>query len=156
MIFFSTGCRADKPGDHPPTIWRTVMSNVKDKLSDAAGAVADKAKDVGHKIAEGAAHAVDYVKEKAGMGKQECGPAKSVSDIQPHMDVIASCGCKMGKVDHLEGGAIKLTKNDSPDGIHHFIPTNWVARVDEHVHLNKDAAETKSGWKADAVGLLSS
>ena len=125
------------------------MSNMKDKLSDAAGAVADKAKDVGHKIAEGAAHAVDYVKEKTGMGG--CGPAKSVADIQPHMDVIASCGCKMGKVDHLEGGAIKLTKNDSSDGQHHFVPTGWVARVDEHVHLSKNADETKQGWKADAA-----
>jgi Uncharacterized protein conserved in bacteria (DUF2171) len=32
------------------------------------------------------------------------------------MDVIASCGKKVGVVDHVGGGAIKLTKKDSPDG----------------------------------------
>ena len=126
------------------------MSSMKDKVADAAHAVGDTAKDVGHKIADKASQAADYVKEKTGLG-DSCGPAKSVSDITPHMQVIASCGCKMGKVDHLDGSAIKLTKNDSPDGMHHFVPTAWVDRVDEHVHLSKNAEETKRGWKADAA-----
>ena len=81
----------------------------------------------------------------------ECGTQRSASDIRPQMEVVSSCGCRMGKVDHLEGGAIKLTKNDSPDGQHHFIPTGWVDHVDNHVHLNKDAEETKRGWKPDAA-----
>jgi len=67
------------------------------------------------------------------------------------MEVVSSCGCTMGKVDHLEGGAIKLTKNDSPDGQHHFIPTGWVDRVDNHVHLKKNSQETEQGWKPDAA-----
>jgi hypothetical protein len=81
-----------------------------------------------------------------------CGAARRVTDIEPHMQVISSCGCNMGKVDHMEGDAIKLTKNDSPDGQHHFIPTSWVARVDGHVHLNKDAKETQQQWKSEASG----
>ncbi len=115
------------------------MSDIKNTLKNA-----------GHKIAEGAEQAKEWVKEKTGLNNN-CGPAKSVSDIQPHMEVISSCGCKMGKVDHLEGNAIKLTKNDSPDGQHHFVPVGWVTRVDEHVHLSKNAVDTQKEWKVDAT-----
>ena len=123
------------------------MTNMKEKLGDAAKAVTDTAKNVGHKIAEGVGQATDYVKEKTGMNTVS---ASDISKIQPHMDVIASCGCKMGKVDHLDGNTVKLTKNDSPDGQHHFVPTTWVAKVDQHVHLNKNSEETSKGWKTDA------
>jgi hypothetical protein len=115
------------------------MSDIKNRLEDA-----------GHKIAEKAEQAKDWVKEKTGLGESHCGAAKSLNEIQPHMEVVSSCGCKMGKVDHLEGNAIKLTKNDSPDGAHHFVPMGWVARVDEHVHLNKDAEQTRRDWKSSA------
>ncbi|HEX4607933.1 MAG TPA: DUF2171 domain-containing protein [Urbifossiella sp.] len=109
------------------------MSNLKDTLKNAGEAVQKKA-----------GEAADWVCEKTGMTSQN--PA----DIRPHMEVISSCGCKMGKVDHLEGSSIKLTKNDSPDGQHHFIPTAWVDHIDTHVHLNRDADETKRGWMATA------
>jgi hypothetical protein len=66
--------------------------------------------------------------------------------------VIASCGTRVGSVDHLEGGAIKLARKDSPDGHHHFVPTGWVTRVDEHVHLSKNAADTRREWRTDATG----
>ena len=111
----------------------------------------DTLKDVGNKIAEKAGQATDWVKEKTGIGGPEVAGGADPGEIRPHMEVISSCGCKMGKVDHLEGDAIKLTKNDSPDGQHHFLPTGWVARVDEHVHLNKNADETRKGWKSDAA-----
>jgi hypothetical protein len=104
-------------------------------------------KDAGEKIAEKAGQAKDWVEDKTGLG---CGSAKG--EIKPHMSVISSCGCTVGKVDHLEGGAIKLTRADSPDGQHHFVPTSWVDHVDNHVHLNKNADETKAGWKSDAAG----
>jgi hypothetical protein len=89
--------------------------------------------------------------EKNTRNEENCGPARPLTDIQPHMDVISSCGCNMGKVDHLEGETIKLTKNDSPDGQHHFIPTSWVRQVDEHVHLSKNAEDTLKEWKPDAA-----
>jgi hypothetical protein len=85
-------------------------------------------------------------------GQTECGSMKSASDIRERMDVIASCGKKVGVVDHVEGGAIKLTRHDSPDGQHHFIPTGWVDHVDAHVHLKKNSMETEQGWKSDAAG----
>jgi hypothetical protein len=110
--------------------------------------IKNTAKDAGQKVAGKVEQAKEWVEDKTGVG---CGTNRAVTDIQPHMSVISSCGCTMGKVDHMEGSAIKLTKNDSPDGQHHFVPTSWVDHVDNHVHLNKDATETKAGWKSDAA-----
>jgi hypothetical protein len=73
-----------------------------------------------------------------------------MESIRDHMDVIASCGKKVGVVDHLEAGTIKLTRNDSPDNLHHYLPASWVSKVDSRVHLNKNSSETELGWKASA------
>jgi len=127
------------------------MSNtVKDKAASAGQAIADAAKTVGHKIADGTEKAVDFVKEKTGMGCAGSSNA-GLAGVKQHMSVIASCGKTVGTVDHVEGGAIKLTKKDSPDGQHHFIPAGWIERVDSHVHLNKNSKETEQGWTSDAA-----
>jgi hypothetical protein len=101
-------------------------------------------------VAEGAKQAAEYVKEKTGLG-ESCGASRGVSDIRERTDVIASCGTKVGVVDQVEGGAVNLTKNDSPDGQHHIIPTGWVDHLDNHVHLTKNSQETEQGWKADTA-----
>jgi hypothetical protein len=75
----------------------------------------------------------------------------SATNVRERMDVIAADGNKIGVVDHVEGNAIKLTRNDSPDGQHHFLPMSMVDHVDEHVHLNKNATQACSEWKADAA-----
>ena len=66
------------------------------------------------------------------------------SKIAEHMDVIAADGQTIGKVDHMQDGKIKLTKNDSPDGQHHLVPLAWVDHVDAHVHLARSLAEIKA------------
>jgi hypothetical protein len=64
------------------------------------------------------------------------------ANITEHMEVVGSDGMHVGTVDHLEGvDRIKLTKDDSRDGKHHYIPTDWVDHVDRHVHLNRPADE---------------
>ena len=73
------------------------MSTIKENVASAAEAVGDAAKNVGHKIASGASQAANYVKEKTGLGGNELG-------IKERMDVIASCGKKVGVVDHVEAG----------------------------------------------------
>ena len=75
------------------------------------------------------------------------GPVGSPGDIREHMEVYASCGNFVGKVDRVEGQRIKLTRADSPDGQHHVIPMNWVAKVHDHIHLNKDHAEVQRDWE---------
>jgi hypothetical protein len=129
-----------------------MSGKMKNKLQDAGEKVADTAKTVGHKIAEGAEQAKDWVKEKTGTDKESCGEAHGTNNIREHMDVIGSCGNKLGVVDHVEGNSIKLTRNDSPDGQHHYIPMTWVARVDNHVHLSRNCGEAKREWETSTAG----
>src|SRR4029453_12478137 len=94
----------------------------------------------------------DWVKDKTGVGPgREEGSDAGVEGIRQHMEVIASCGTKIGVVDGVEGTAIKLTKGDSPDGRHHYIPVGWVGNVDRHVHLTKNSEEAPREWKDDAA-----
>ena len=69
------------------------------------------------------------------------------ANIQEHMEVLCSKGAHLGTVDHVQGEEIKLTKNDSEDGMHHLIPTSLVASVDTKVHLSKPSDEVKATWK---------
>ncbi|HEX8580250.1 MAG TPA: DUF2171 domain-containing protein [Allosphingosinicella sp.] len=61
------------------------------------------------------------------------------SSIRPHMEVRSADGSHLGTVDGVEGERIKLTRNDSPDGQHHYVSLESVERVDEHVHLSEGA-----------------
>jgi hypothetical protein len=65
--------------------------------------------------------------------------------IRERMEVVGADGHHVGTVDHvdhLEGeDRIKLTRDDSFDGKHHYIPTRWVDHVDNTVHLNRPADE---------------
>ena len=74
------------------------------------------------------------------------------SQLKQHMDVIAAGGELIGKVDHLQDGKIKLTRNDSPDGKHHLVPLQWIDRIDTHVHLNKTLAEIKASTAGAKTG----
>ncbi len=140
------------------------MADIKKSLKSAADKVAETAKSVGHKISEGAEKATDWVKEKAhevghraDESAQQAGHAapQGLRFIQEHMEVIASCGTRIGKVDQVQGNTIKLTKNDpQAGGQHHFIPLDWVARVDQHVHLNRDSEDVMREWRADPTGAM--
>ena len=124
------------------------MSKITNKVADAGHAVAHAAKTVGHTGAKGAENAAEFVKEKTGIGE---GEDVGVAGIKEHMDVIASCGKKVGVVDRVEASAIKLTKKDSPDDQHHYVPLGWVGRVDSHVHLTTNSQETEANWKPDTM-----
>ena len=81
-----------------------------------------------------------------------CGAEQSKADIREHMEVIASCGHRVGVVDRVEGETITLTKRDSTDGRHHRIPMDWVAKVDEHVHLSRNSEEVANEFEAETIG----
>lgn len=71
----------------------------------------------------------------------------AASGILERMEVIAADGTRVGTVDHLDGrDQIKLAKNTSPDGRHHYVPLAWVDHVDAHVHLTKAAPEVRASW----------
>ena len=70
-----------------------MSKTVSEKMSDVGSSVSDAAKVVGSKIAQGAEEAVDFVKERTGIGSTE-GDDVGVGGIREHMNVIASCGKK--------------------------------------------------------------
>jgi hypothetical protein len=73
----------------------------------------------------------------------------TATQIREHMEVLGSDGVHVGMVDRVEGGTrVKLTKSDPlAEGAHHFVPLDWIERVDEHVHLDKSSSEVMSYWK---------
>ena len=72
----------------------------------------------------------------------------NINDIKKHADVIASCGTKVGTVDHVVvENQVKLTRDES--GQHHLIPTGWIGEIKEdQVILNKNSEEVKEQWQA--------
>jgi hypothetical protein len=62
--------------------------------------------------------------------------------------VLGSDGTHVGKVDHVRGDRILLTKTDrDAGGHHHSIPSSWIQSVDDKVHLGKTAAEAQQAWR---------
>ncbi|WP_194165177.1 DUF2171 domain-containing protein [Deinococcus terrestris] len=54
-----------------------------------------------------------------------------------HMQVKDVNGEHVGTVDHVEGDQLKLTRTDSPDGQHHYVPLSQVESMDDvAVYLN--------------------
>src|SRR5262249_30978314 len=104
---------------------------------------ADWAKETAHKTGNRIDEAAQKLGHATGMSSAE---GTSTAEIREHMDVYGSCGTKVGRVDHVEGDMIKLTKNDSPDGMHHLIPRSWVAKAHDGVHLDRDHKAVQAQW----------
>ena len=63
------------------------------------------------------------------------------SAIKEHMTIVGADGAHVGTVDHLDGDRIKMTKADSVDGKHHYLPAGLIAEVEGHtVRLSANAA----------------
>jgi hypothetical protein len=142
-----------------------MAGSMKSNIEDAGQKISETATKVGHRISEKAEEAADWAKEKThqagnriseatqkfenrtGLASSE-GVTGSRPDIKEHMGVFASCGTMVGKVDHVQGNSIKLTKNDSPDGQHHLIPMSWVTRVDSGVHLDREHMAVQRDWQS--------
>ena len=61
-----------------------------------------------------------------------------------HLQVKDVNGEHVGTVDHLEGDQLKMTKTDSSDGQHHYVPLTQVESMDEvAVYLNVAHTELK-------------
>jgi hypothetical protein len=138
--------KAEQAGHKIAETATKVGHRVGEKVEEVTDWAKQKAHQVGNRIGEATQKAEHKVKETFGEGGAQ---AEWSADIREHMDVIGSCGNKLGKVDHVEGSKIKLTKNDSPVGLHHFIPMDWVERVDECVYLNKSCGEAAREWQSE-------
>ena len=71
--------------------------------------------------------------------------------VQEHQEVVGSDGGHVGKVDHVRGDTIQLTKGDSAaGGRHHRIPSSWIQSVEgDKVTLAKTADQAKQQWRDD-------
>ncbi len=52
--------------------------------------------------------------------------------IHEHMEVSDASGRHLGTVDEVQGDQIKLTRSDSSDGRHHFVPIDDVEKIDDN------------------------
>ena len=68
--------------------------------------------------------------------------------IKEHMPVVCSNNQQFGTVDKLDGDSIKLTKDKS--GQHHWIPSEWVTRVDDKVHIDRPGQQAMREWSTSA------
>lgn len=59
--------------------------------------------------------------------------------IFEHMEVTDCDGQHIGTVDEIEGQRIKLTRSDSEDGMHHYLPLDAVDTIDDNrIYLKQD------------------
>ena len=70
----------------------------------------------------------------------------TLQQIVEHMPVVCSNNGQFGVVDGVEGQFIKLTKDGSPDGQHHWIPLSWVTSVDDRVHVDRPGEQAMREW----------
>ena len=64
--------------------------------------------------------------------------------IEEHMEVVDSGGRHVGTVDHVDGDQIRLTKSDSPDGVHRYVPVAAVDNLENNRVVLKDGTTPMS------------
>ena len=65
--------------------------------------------------------------------------------IKKHAQVVGLDNQILGIVDHVQGESLKLTRDAS--GKHHLIPLDWIDRVDDKVHVTRNADEVRKAWQ---------
>ena len=62
---------------------------------------------------------------------QQSGSSGAFADqIRAHQKVVDARGNHVGTVDHVQGDQIKLTRSDSSDGEHHYVPLSQVSGIE--------------------------
>jgi len=62
--------------------------------------------------------------------------------IKEHMEVTDAAGQHVGTVDDVEDNRIKLTRTDSADNMHHYLPLDAVDRIDDNRVYLKEGTMT--------------
>ena len=65
--------------------------------------------------------------------------------IKEHMEVTNYEGQHVGTVDEVKDDAIKLTKSDSADDMHHFLSLDDVDKIDDNRVYLKQTARIPQG-----------
>jgi hypothetical protein len=67
------------------------------------------------------------------------------SQIKPEAPVVCSKNGQFATVDHMEGDKVIKLKKDK-NGQHHYIPLNWVTKVDNQVHIDRPGDKAMKEW----------
>jgi hypothetical protein len=70
----------------------------------------------------------------------------NAGSIREHMEVVGSDGKHIGKVDHVMGADLQLTRSLGV-GSHHALPLSYVEVVDDKVRLSITEDEAKARWR---------
>ena len=65
--------------------------------------------------------------------------------IKEHMEVADASGQHVGTVDSVDDDQIKLTRTDSADGQHHFVPIDNVEKIDDNRVYLKEGTPLPAG-----------
>ena len=66
------------------------------------------------------------------------------------MAVVDSDGTHVGTVDKVEGGHLKIVRDDQrPRNQHQYVTPDWIAAVDDRVRLNVTIDEAKRLWATE-------
>lgn len=66
------------------------------------------------------------------------------------MEVVDSDGTRIGSVDKVEGGHLKISRADQkPRNRHQYVTPDWIAAVDDRVRLNRTFDEAKRLWASE-------
>ena len=71
--------------------------------------------------------------------------------IKEHMEIVDSKGQHVGTVDDTQDDAIKLTKSDSGEDMHHFIKLDSVDKIDDNRIYLKEGTRLPEGLGNKAV-----
>lgn len=71
--------------------------------------------------------------------------------IKEHMEVADSTGQHVGTVDEVDGDAIKLTRSDSADEMHHFLAIDDIETIDDNRIYLKAGARVPTGLGSSAT-----
>ena len=66
--------------------------------------------------------------------------------IRQGMEVLGSDGGMVGRVMGLHESHIHVEPTAPVHGGDHVVPLKWIARVDDHVHLDRNAALVRDTW----------
>lgn len=73
--------------------------------------------------------------------------------IKEHMEVADCNGQHVGTVDDVKDDAIKLTKSDSADDIHHFLAIDDIEKIDDNRIYLKESARIPAGLGTGATAV---
>ena len=65
--------------------------------------------------------------------------------IKEHMEVTEANGQHIGTVDEVESERIKMTRTDSDDNMHHYLPLDAVDRIDDNRVYLKEGTKIPVG-----------